>query len=199
MHSEHRQCIKKQRHHFANKGPSSQSYGFSSSHVRMWELDQKEGWVLKNWCFWIVVLEKTLESRLDCKEIEPVNPKGTQPWIFIRRTDAEAEFQYFGHLMWRAYSLEKTLILGKTEGKRRSGQQRIRWLDSITDSVDMNLIKLWEMVKDREAWCAAGHGVAKRWTRLSDWITTAIINKTEKIAAFNNLRFFQLLFATCQI
>ena len=86
-----RQHIKKQRHYFANKGPSSQSYGFSSGHVWMWELDYKEGWVLKNWCFWTVVLEKTLESSLDCKEIQPVNPKGEQSWIFIGRTDVEAE------------------------------------------------------------------------------------------------------------
>ena len=86
-----RQLIKKQRHYFANKGPSSQSYGFSSSHVWMWELDYKESWALKNWCFWIVMLEKTLESPLDCKEIQPVNPKGNQSWIFIGRTDAEAE------------------------------------------------------------------------------------------------------------
>ena len=86
-----RQRIKKQKHHFPNKGPYSQSYGFSSSHIQMWELDHKEGWALKNWCFWITVLEKTLESPLDCKEIKPVNPKGNQPWIFIRRTDAEAE------------------------------------------------------------------------------------------------------------
>ena len=85
-----RQCIKKQRHHFPNKVPYSQSYGFSSSHIQMWELDHKEGWALKNWCFRIVVLEKTLESPLDCKEIQPVNPKGNQPWIFIGRTDAEA-------------------------------------------------------------------------------------------------------------
>ena len=85
-----RQCIKKQRHHFANKGPSSQSYGFSSSHVWMWELDRKESWVLKNWCFWTVVLEKTLESPLDSKEIKPVNPKGNQSWLFIGRTDPEA-------------------------------------------------------------------------------------------------------------
>ena len=82
--------IKKQRHYYANKGPHSQSYGFASSHVRMWQLDYKEGWALKNWCFWILVLEKTLESPLDCKEIQPVNPKGNQPWIFIGRTDAEA-------------------------------------------------------------------------------------------------------------
>ena len=86
-----RQCIKKQRHHFANKAPYSQSYGFSRSHVWMWELDHKGGWAPKNWCFWIVVLEKTLESLLDSKEIKPVNPKGNQPWIFIGRTDAQAE------------------------------------------------------------------------------------------------------------
>ena len=85
-----RQCIKKQRHHFTDKGPGSQSYGFSSSHVQMWELNHKEGWVLKNWCFWTVVLEKTRESPLDSKEIKPVNPKGIQPWIFIERIDAEA-------------------------------------------------------------------------------------------------------------
>ena len=86
-----RQPIKKQRHYFANKGPSSQGYGFSSGHVWMWELDYKESWALKNWCFWIVVLEKTLESSLDCKEIQPVNPKGNQSWVFIGRTDVEAE------------------------------------------------------------------------------------------------------------
>ena len=112
-----RQHIEKQRHHFANKGPSSQSYGFSSSHVWMWDLDHKEGWAPKNWCFWTMVLEKTLESSLDCMEIKPVNPKGNQPWIFIGRTDVEAPI--FGHLMRRANSLEKTLMLGKIEGQRR--------------------------------------------------------------------------------
>ena len=102
-----RQHIKKQRHHFANKGSSSQSYGFSSSHVWMWELDHKEAWEPKNWCFWIVVLEKTLESPLDSQEIKPVNPKGNQAWISIGRTDAEAEAPILGHLVWRANSLEK--------------------------------------------------------------------------------------------
>ena len=98
------------------KSPSSQGYGFSSGHVWMWELDYKENWAPKNWCFWIVVLEKTLESPLDCKEIQPIYPKGNQSWISIGRTDAEAEKKYFGHLMWRTDSFEKTLMLGKIEG-----------------------------------------------------------------------------------
>ena len=135
----------------------------------MWELDYKESWVPKNWCFWTVVLEKTLEYPLDCKEIKPVNPEGNQSWIFIGRTEAEAE----APVLWlpdvKNWLTGKDLDVGKIEGRRIRGRQRMRWLGSITDLMEVSLSKLRKLVMDREAWRATVHGVVKSRTQRSNW------------------------------
>ena len=156
----------KQRDYFADQGPYSKSFGFSSSHVWMWKLDHKESWAQKNWCLQIVVLEKTCTARRSNQSIlKEISPEYSLERLMLK-------LQYFDHLMQRADSLEKTLRLGKTEGRRRRGQQKTKWLDSITDSMEMNLNKLWETVEDRGALYAAVHGVTKSQTWLIDWIAT---------------------------
>ena len=144
----HNNNKKKQRHHFAHKGSYCQSYRFSSSHVRMWELDHREGWAPKNWYFHIVVLENTLESPLKCKEIKPVDPKGNQSWIFIRRTDAEGKAPDV-----KSQLIGKDHAVGKDWRQIRRGCQRMRWLNGITNLMNTNLSRLWQTVEERSLVC----------------------------------------------
>ena len=144
---------------------------FSSSHAWMWELDYKESWALKNWCFCTMVLKKALESPLDCKEIQTVHPKGNQSWIFIGRTDAEAETPILWPPDVKSWLFWKDPDVGKDWRQEEQGTEEDKMVDGLTDSMDMSLNKLWELVIDREAWRVPVHGVTKSWTQLATELT----------------------------
>ena len=194
-YDKHRQHIKKQRHNFVDRSPSTQSYGFSSSHVWMWELDHTEGWMLKNWCFCTVVWRRLLRVPWTARRSNQSILKEINPEHSLEGPMLKMKLQYFGHLMRRANSLEKTLMLGKIEGRRR-GRQRIRCLDGITGSMDVSLTKLPEMVKDRKAWCVAVHGVTKSWTRLSESVLPMFSSRSFTVSGFTfrSLIHFEFIF-----
>ena len=164
-----RHHIKKQRHYFANKGPSSQGYGFSSSHVWMWELNYKETWALRNWCFWTVVLEKTLESSLNTRRsnksiLKEINPEHSLEGLMLK-----LNLQYFGHLISRTDSFEKTLMLGKIEGGSLKGMTEDEMVGWHHWQDGCEFVLALGVGDGQGSWCAAVHGVAKSWTWLSDW------------------------------